>query len=111
MTLREAIMDSVDARDAAVKSAGETAAGIAQRAVAGVVVEAAKARSTAESVAASVRSDATLRAIKVALALAARGMDEHAAEHAALIRGAGKGRDEGPVTRAHLAARRAARGG
>lgn len=109
--LRDALIDAVDARDEAIKSAAETGAAMTRRAVAGIVVEAAKAGATEASVAAVAGSPEVQRAIKAALLLAAATADAQATKHARLILGAGKGKDEGPIARKHIEERRKARAG
>ncbi len=89
--LRDALLDAIDARDDAVKSVAQAATDHMVWARSVVLERAA-------------RYDATEQHVKDALTA-----DAHAVEHSERIRAAAPGRDEGPVRRAHLEARRAVR--
>jgi uncharacterized protein YjgD (DUF1641 family) len=107
--LREALLDAVDDRDEAIKDAADTGASLMRRVLAAVVAEAAKAGATQADIDAALADPEVQRAVQIAVVYAAVTADKHAGKAAALVLKAGKGRDEGPITRKHVEARRAAR--
>lgn len=109
--LRAALLDAIDARDETVRAVADAGMRHAAHAAAEAVVLAAMPDATEDSNAAASRSPAMRRAITEALCCAALHGAAHVAEHGARVRAAGKGQDEGPVTRAHLEARRVERSG
>lgn len=105
--LRDALLDAVDARDELLRTHGEAGMQRARVAHATVTVAAALPRSTEADVHAAVQSVmSTLDEVLIEAAIAARA---HGYEHAGRLLKAGPGRDEGPIRREHLEARRALR--
>jgi hypothetical protein len=107
--LRDAILDAIDARDEAVRCVGEACmlhgnATVTPAAIVAAVPPQATEADVAQALA-SVEHD--VRAMLVHAQIVAMG---HAGEHVPRVRAAGKGRDEGPIRREHVEARRAARG-
>lgn len=108
--LRDAILDAIDARDEAVRCVGEACVAHGNATVTpAAIVAAAPAGATEAHVAQALAG--VDREVLAMLAHAQMVALRHAGEHVPMVRGAGKGRDEGPVRREHLEARRAARKG
>lgn len=107
--LRDAILDAIDARDEAVKAVGEASMVHGNATVTpAAIVAAAPAHATEAHVAQALAG--VEREVLAMLVHARLVALRHVGTHTAAMRAAGKGRDDGPVTRMHLEARRAARG-